>query len=50
MILDAPTGQNGDVGMELLQAHNSKHGMVDFTVYHHSFFFLFLVAESTQTA
>lgn len=50
MILDAPTGQNGNVGMGLLQAHNSKHGMVGFKIYHHAVIFLFLVAELTQTA
>lgn len=50
MTLDAPTGQNGDVGMGFLQAHDSKHDMVCFKIYHHSFVFLFLMAEGTQTA
>lgn len=50
MMQDAPTGQDGNVGKGLLQAHNSKHGIVGFKMYHRSIVFLFVVAERTQTA
>lgn len=37
MILDAPTELNGNIGMGLLQANDSKRGMESLKIYHYFF-------------